>query len=170
MRNALAWLMVVALGPLTLGAQSPSQEPSSAQAGSTAGTTTVIGCLARGDAPDTFVLKNVSPPPAAAGAAQPSSHSHHQDPTAAPSAPPTPGETLRLTGAAAVLKLDAHVGHTIRATGTIPRADHVVSPGVVLPEPQGDTTSRTRETEARAAPATRAFVLRSMEHVAGECK
>ena len=163
--------MVTALVPLTLGARSPLQEPSSAQAGSAGGTTTVIGCLARGDTPETFVLKNVSLPPAsAAGAAQPSSHSHHQDPKATPSATPTPGETLRLTGAAAVLKLDAHLGHTIRATGTIPRPDPAVSPGVVLPEPQGDTTSRTRETEARAAAATRAFVLRSMEHVAGECK
>ena len=84
-------------------------------------------------------------------------------------------ENLRLAGAAATLKMDAHVGHTISATGTLAKRDPIVTPGIVLPDPQpqGDTTSRTRDAEeakTKAAGGPRTLNMTSMSHVAPECK
>jgi hypothetical protein len=134
---------------------------------------TVTGCLARGPAAGTFVLNNVTwqsaNTPTGTAAA----------PATKPSSAPPAAESLRLGGAASTLKLDAHVGHTISATGTLLKRDPVVTPGIVLPDPQpqGDTTSRARDAEernkdaqARAAASLRTLDMRSMSHVATECK
>jgi hypothetical protein len=170
MRYALAVLAIAVLAPVTAAAQHNHGTPQVA-APPDGSTVTVTGCLARGPAANTFVLQKVAwqssnVPSAQAG----------QPPAPAPSSnvPPAP-ENLRLAGAAATLKLDAHVGHTISATGTIAKRDPIVTPGIVLPDPQpqGDTTSRTRaaeEAKAKAAGGPRTLNMTSMSHVAGECK
>jgi hypothetical protein len=117
--------------------------------------------------PKTFVLKNVawqSP-----HASSPRGTHDSQPAASAATAPPT-SETLRLAGAASSLGLDAYVGHTISATGALATTDPPVPPGIVLPEPQGDTTSRTRAAEEQAASTLRTFDMRSMADVAPECR
>ena len=164
MRLALAQLMVAIAAPLVLSAQ--NQAPGNGQAPDEGKTVTVTGCLGRGVEPKTFVLNNVAwqSPNASPKRA------HESQP--APSSPDVPAtsETLRLAGAASSLGLDAYVGHVISATGALAKTDLPVTPGIVLPEPQGDTTSRTRAAEEQAAVTLRTFDMRSMRDVAPECR
>ena len=169
MSTASVVLAIATLVPVTAGAQTHNHgaaQPASPPAGSVV---TVTGCLARGAAPDSFVLQNVAwksvnvPTGQEPGAAKPS-----------PSGQAT-SETLRLAGAASTLKLDSHVGHTINATGTLGKADPIVTPGIVLPDPppQGDTTSRQAaeaEAKAKAGASHRLLLMKSLEHVAPQCK
>jgi hypothetical protein len=169
MRYAFAVLAIATL-PAAVAAQH-NHGAAQAAAPPDGSTVTVTGCLARGPAANTFVLQKVAwqssnAPSTAAG----------QAPAAAPSSdvPPAP-ENLRLAGAAATLKMDAHVGHTISATGTIGKRDPIVTPGIVLPDPQpqGDTTSRTRDAEeatTKPAGGPRTLNMTSMSHVAPDCK
>jgi hypothetical protein len=166
MRLAPALLMVATAGSPCLAVQGQSDRPERAvpAAGKPLA---VTGCLARGAEPSTFVLKNVawpSSPPASQADARGS------QPTPPPASAPATPETLRLAGAASTLGLDAYVGHTIGATGTLAKTDPPVTPAVVLPEPQGDTTSRTRAAEEQAASTLRTFEMRSMTDVAPECR
>jgi hypothetical protein len=165
MRLALVLLTVAIAAPRPLAAQRQAHQ--NEHAAPTPGqTVTVTGCLARGVEPKTFVLKNVawqSPNVSSQGHA-PGSQS------ASPTHTPTSTETLRLAGAASTLGLDAYVGHTISATGALAPTDPPVTPGIVLPEPQGDTTSRTRAAEEGAASTLRTFDMRSMTEVAPRCK
>lgn len=128
---------------------------------------TVTGCLARGVEPTTFVLKNVTWPSSKTASQR---DPRGAQPAASAVTTPATAETLRLAGAASTLGLDAYVGHTITAAGTLARTDPPVSAAVVLPEPQGDTTSRTRAAEEQAAPTLRTFEMRSLTDVAPECK
>ncbi len=173
MRHALAALAIAIVAPLTASAQTHAHTPQVAPPPD-GSSVTVTGCLARGDAAKTFVLKNVTWQSTNVPPAQASGHAHGAAPPAgAPAAnAAAPGETLRLGGAASTLKLDAHVGHTISATGTIAKRDPVVTPGIVLPDPQpqGDTTSRTRDAEVKASAAQRTLNMRTLAHVAAECK
>jgi hypothetical protein len=170
MRYALAVMAIATLAPLTAAAQTHNHGSTQIASPPDGSAVTVSGCLARGAAPKTFVLKSVAwqsvntPTAKPAGEAAPSA--------ASGAAAPATAESLRLAGAASTLKLDAHVGHTITATGTLAKRDPVVTPGIVLPDPQpqGDTTSRTVEAEARAEASLRTLEMRSMSHVAGECK
>jgi hypothetical protein len=167
MRLALALLMAALAAPLSLTAQSQAHRHEQAP---TPGTTaTVTGCLARGVDPGTFVLKNVTwQSPAAPSAGHDPRHQ------AVPLATDTPAttEALRLAGAASTLHLEAYVGHTVSATGALARTDPPVTPGTVPPDPQpqGDTTSRTRAAEEQTASILRTFDMRSMTDVAPECK
>jgi len=169
MRYALAVLAIATLTPMTAAAQHNHGTPQVA-APPDGSTVTVTGCLARGPAANTFVLQKV----AWQSANVPSGQAGQAPaPAAPPSSTPPASETLRLAGAASTLKLDAHVGHTISATGTIAKRDPVVTPGIVLPEPQGDTTSRAKdaaEAKAKAAGGPRTLNMTSMAHVAAECK
>jgi hypothetical protein len=166
MSTASVVLAIATLVPVTAGAQGHNHgaaQPASPPVGSVV---TVTGCLARGTAPDSFVIQNVAWKSVNVPAGQ--------EPGAKPSAQAT-SETLRLAGAASTLKLDAHVGHTINATGTLGKADPVVTPGIVLPDPQpqGDTTSRQAaeaEAKAKAGANSRLLLMKSMEHVAPQCK
>ena len=164
MRLALAQLMVAIAAPLVLSAQ--NQAPRHGQAPDEGRTATVTGCLGRGVEPKTFVLNNVAwhPPNASPKRAHDS-----QPPPSAASMSAT-NETLRLGGAASSLGLDAYVGHVISATGALAKTDPPVTPGIVLPEPQGDTTSRTRAAEDQAAATLRTFDMRSMTDVAPQCR
>ena len=194
MRSALTSLLadvVVAAA----AAQSPeTSKPTAPPDGSTV---TVSGCLAKGDAANTFVLNNVrwdsSNTPTAQGAHHnhqaPATASPAQPPLTTPSTPPTApapsaakktaddamqkaarpsGESLRLAGAATQLKLSDHVGHTITATGMIAQADPVVTPAVILPG-SPDKPARIPDDKKSAAPA-RVLNMRSFTHVAAECK
>ena len=162
-------LAIATLVPVSAGAQTHNHgaaQPASPPVGSVV---TVTGCLARGTAPDSFVIQNVAWKSVNVPAGQ--------EPGAAKPSGQATSETLRLAGAASTLKLDAHVGHTINATGTLGRADPVVTPGIVLPDPQpqGDTTSRqAAEAEAKAkatsGASSRLLLMKSMEHVAPQCK
>jgi hypothetical protein len=172
MRHALAALAIAIVAPLT-ASQTPAHGTSQGAPPPDGSSVTATGCLARGEAAKTFVLKNVTWQSTNVPSAQASGHAHGTPaPAGAPAANTAPGETLRLDGAASTLKLDAHVGHTISATGTIAKRDPVVTPGIVLPDPQpqGDTTSRTRDAEVKASASQRTLTMRSMAHVAGECK
>ena len=164
MRLALAQLMVAIAAPLVLSAQ--NQAPRHGQAPDEGRTATVIGCLGRGVEPKTYVLTNVawhSP-----NAAPKRAHDSQPAPSAANMA--ATNETLRLGGAASSLGLDVYVGHVISATGALAKTDPPVTPGVVLPEPQGDTTSRTRAAEEQAAATLRTFDMRTVTDVAPECR
>jgi len=163
MRLALVLLTVAVAAPHPLAAQS---QPHPDQAPAPGKTATVTGCLARGVAPKTYVLKNVawqSPNESSPG------HAHGSPSAASSTNTPATTETLRLAGAAA-LGLEPYVGHTISATGALAKADPPVTPGVVLPEPQGDTTSRTRAAEEHAAASLRIFDMRSVTDVAPVCR
>ena len=165
MRLALAQLTVAIAAPVVLSAQ--NQAPRNDAAPDQGKTATVTGCLARGVEPKTFVLKNVawqSPNASSPGGA----HGSHS--AASPATRPATSETLRLAGAASSLGLEAYVGHTISATGALAKTDPPVTPGIVLPEPQGDTTSRTRAAEEQAASTLRTFDMRTMTDVAPECR
>jgi hypothetical protein len=172
MRHALAALAIAVAAALTASAQTHAHGTPQVAPPPDGSSVTATGCLARGDAAKTFVLKNVTWQSTNVPSAQASGHAHGAPPPAGAPAANAPGETLRLGGAASTLKLDAHVGHTISATGTIAKRDPVVTPGIVLPDPQpqGDTTSRTRDAEVRASAAQRTLNMRSMAHVAAECK
>ena len=158
------------------GAPSPSQ-PSSPPDGSTV---TVTGCLAKGEAAGSFTLTGVRWDSTNTPSAKPGGH--HADASAKaatasdspqPVTAPQARESLRLAGAAARLKLDAHLGHTITATGMLVRRDTVVTPGVLLPEapPAGSKPGATTASTPAAEPAPPAVLnLRSFSHVAGECK
>ena len=164
MTPALAFLLSAALAQ---GPPAPAQ-PASPPDGSTV---TVTGCLAKGDAPGSFVLNGVrwdstNTPAGKQG-------SHHDEGTAKPSAPtdargqaagPPVPERLRLAGAATRLKLDAHIGHTITATGMLAPRDPVVTPGIVLPDPPPAANPGSKP------PLPRVLNLRSISHVAAECK
>ena len=160
-------LAIVTLVPVTVGAQTHNHgaaQPASPPVGSIV---TVTGCLARGTAPDSFIIQNV--------AWKSVNVPTGQEPAAAKPSGQATSETLRLGGAVSTLKLDAHVGHTINATGTLGKADPVVTPGIVVPDPrpQGDTTSRQAaeaEAKAKAGASYRLLLLKSMEHVAPQCK
>jgi hypothetical protein len=126
---------------------------------------TATGCLRAGEQGTTFLLANAKwEPKPASGKDAPSRQDARptQDRT-------TAGETLRLAGAPARLKLSDHVGHTISVTGTFAGEDRVVTPGIVLPDaPRGDTTSRKPEVGGK--PPSRVFSVRTLTHVAAECK
>ena len=163
MRLALAQLLVAIAAPLVLSAQ--NQAPRNGQGPDEGTTTTVTGCLARGVEPKTFVLNNV-----AWQSPNGSPKRAHESQPAPSSDMPATSETLRLAGAASSLGLDAYLGHVISATGALAKTDPRVTPGIVLPEPQGDTTSRTRAAEEQAALTLRTFDMRSMRDVAPECR
>ena len=165
MTPALAFLLSAALAQ---GAAAPAQ-PASPADGSTI---TVTGCLAKGDAPGSFMLNGVrwdstNTPSGKQGA-------HHDDATAKPADARQPAanaqvrESLRLAGAATRLKLDAHVGHTITATGMLAQRDPVVTPGIVLPDSPPGTKPPVRT--GGEPPLPRVLNLRSISHVAAECK
>ena len=172
MTPALAFLLSAALAQ---GAAAPAQ-PASPPEGSTV---TVTGCLAKGDAPGSFMLNGVrwdstNTPTGKQGA-------HHDEGTAKPPAPadarqqaanPPVRESLRLAGAATRLKLDAHIGHTITATGMLAQRDPVVTPGIVLPDPPPAPKANTRPPVHTGGepPLPRVLNLRSISHVAAECK
>ena len=171
MAPALAFLLSAVLAQ---GAASSAQ-PASPPDGSTV---TVTGCLAKGDAPGSFVLNAVHWDSTNTPTGKPGAH--HED-TAKPSAPaearqqaavPPVRESLRLAGAATRLKLDAHLGHTITATGMLSARDPVVTPGIVLPDPP--PAAKPGATPPAAAggepPLPRVLNLRSISHVAEECK
>jgi hypothetical protein len=166
MRLALALLMIATAASPCLAVQSQSDGPERVVP-APGKALTVTGCLARGVEPKTFVLKNV---------AWPSSKTASQgdvrgaQPAASPVTTPATAETLRLAGAASTLGLDAYVGHIISAAGTLAKTDPPVTPDVVLPEPQGDTTSRTRAAEEQAASTLRTFEMRSLTDIAPECR
>ena len=171
MTPAVAFTLAVALAQ---GAASPAQ-PSSPPDGSTV---TVTGCLAKGETSGSFLLTGVRWDSTNTPTAKPGAHHAEASATAAGAsdapqqvAAPQARESLRLAGAAARLKLDAHLGHTITATGMLARRDPIVTPGVVLPDvppatskPGGSATSPTAE------PPPAVLNLRSFSHVAGECK
>jgi len=164
MRLALAQLLVAIAAPLVLSANQASRNGQAPDEGKT---TTVTGCLARGVEPKTFVLNNVawqSPPASSPRRARDS------QPAASSADMPATSETLRLAGAASSLGLDAYVGHVISTTGALAKTDPPVTPGIVLPEPEGDTTSRTRAAEEQAAATLRTFAMRTMTDVAPECR
>ena len=177
-------------------AQSPdTSKPAAPPDGSTV---TVTGCLAKGDAANTFVLTNVRWDSTNTPTAQGAHHNHQAPATAAPSQPPltTPStpptapapsaakktadaamqkaanpsrDSLRLAGAATQLKLSDHVGHTITATGMIAQADPVVTPAVILPGSPG-APAKIPDDKNTAAPPARVLNMRSFTHVAAECK
>jgi hypothetical protein len=172
MRYALPILLAAAIAPLAASPQTRSQgagQPSGVPDGSTV---TVTGCLARGTAPKTFVLEKVAwqstNVPSASQAA------HHQAAPAAKSPQPAAGgpETLRLAGAAATLKLDALVGHTISATGMLTGHDPVVTPGIVLPDaPARPEPQQPRSAaDKKAGDTDRTLNLRSVTDVSPACK
>jgi hypothetical protein len=165
MRYAFAVLAIAIVAPLAAQTHSHGAQVAAPPEGSVA---TATGCLARSPDTKSFVLKHAAWQSANAPTGQAAPAPTRTQPS---NIPPTT-ETLLLAGAASTLKLDAHVGHTITVTGTIAKRDPVVTPGVVLPDPQpqGDTTSRTKDAETRAAANLRTFDLRSMTHVAAECK
>jgi hypothetical protein len=166
MRLAPALLMIATAASPCLAVQRQSDRPE--RVGPAPGNVlTVTGCLARGVEPKTFVLKNVAWRSPATGA---QAHAHGSATTTSPVGTPATAETLRLAGAASTLGLDAYVGHTISAAGTLAKIDPPVTPGVVLPDPQGDTTSRTKAAEEQAASTLRTFEMRSMTDVAPECR
>ena len=165
MRLALALLMVATAASPCLAVQSQSEGPERVVP-APGKVLTVTGCLARGVEPKTFVLKNVAWPSSRTAS---QGDARGSEPAASPAITPT-AETLRLAGAASTLGLDAYVGHTITAAGTLARTDPPVSAAVVLPEPQGDTTSRTRAAEEQAASTLRTFEMRSLTDVAPECR
>lgn len=164
MRLALAVLMVATVASPCVAVQSQSDSPERVVP-APGKALTVTGCLARGVEPKTFVLKNVAWP-----SSKTASQAHGSQSTTSPVSAPATAETLRLAGAAATLGLDAYVGHTISATGTLAKTDPLVTAAVVLPEPQGDTTSRTRAAEEQSASTLRTFEMRSMTDVAPECR
>jgi hypothetical protein len=166
MRLAPALLMIATAASPCLALQSQSDRPERVVPAPVRALT-VTGCLARGVEPNTFVLKNVAWPSPKTGS---QGHARGSAPATSPVSPPATAETLRLAGAASALGLDAYVGHTISAAGTLAKTDPPVTPGVVLPEPQGDTTSRTRAAEEQAASTLRTFEMRSMTDVAPECR
>jgi hypothetical protein len=128
---------------------------------------TVTGCLARGEAPDTFVLTRVRwDPPSTTGK---SASAHHQSPDALPPAPAP--ERLRLAGATTRLRLASYVGHTVTATGMLAPRDPEVRPGIVLPE-AGEKPASTppRADDMPEAPLPRIFNVRSVTDVAPQCR
>ena len=178
MRHVLAVLAFFTAGaaaaqpPATASQTRPAPPPDGS-------TVTVTGCLGKGDAPGSFVLNNVQWKVAGAPAKSASAHHEGTSQGEPPKAPATatsaagavvPGETLRLAGAAAKLKIDAHLGHTISATGMVAAHDPVVAPGVVLPPaPRGNKAS-PGASEPKEPPLPRILNVRSFSHVAPDCK
>jgi hypothetical protein len=168
-------LVVAAVSSLTAAAWSPSPASQPATPPSAGRTVTVTGCLQSGADAGTFVLQRVAW--AASGPSKDPS-AHHQSPELQkqPSAPP-PGnapalpQTLRLAGPAERLKMRDYVGHTVSVTGLLAALDAVVTPGIVLPDPQptGDTTSRERDRAERSMQGPRVLNVRSITSVASKC-
>jgi hypothetical protein len=183
MTHVAAVLALTALGPPAVAMQAPSPPAESRPAPVDGSTVTVTGCLRAGEQPGTFVLDRVMWNHTPAGAAtQGAAHHETTPPRERPAAPAevprsgrgatAAGAALRLAGAAAKLKLSEHLGHTVTLTGMLVARDPVVRPGVLLPDTaaSGDTTSRTAAAAEGKDPAPGLLNVRSMTHVAGECR
>jgi hypothetical protein len=172
MRNtaiALALMLTAAVS-----AQTPPANQASPPEGAIV---TATGCLRAGDQPGTLTLINIKWDPAEA--ASKNASAHHEAPPPAPAGPagtatragqPT---SVRLAGPLTRLKVKEEIGHTVTVTGMLVPDDPIVTPGVVLPEPTGDTTSREAEAARRnrpAGPRTHVLNLRSITRVSAECK
>ena len=173
MATPLAFVLSAVLAQSATSPAPPSSPPDGS-------TVTVTGCLAKGETAGSFMLTGVRWDSTNAPTAKPGGH--HADTTGKGAsesdaggklAVPQSRESLRLAGAAARLKLDAHLGHTITATGMLHRGEPVVTPGVLLP----DAPPAAAKPAATTLPATAAepppagvLNLRSFSHVAGECK
>ena len=198
MRRAFTVLLIAAASS-SLAAQAPTTAKPSAQAPADGTTVTVTGCLGKGAAANTFVLANVRWDSTGSAPSGQAGHHDHQQPPASTAPPPmttptTPstapadsaakktadsalqranageaagGETLRLAGNTAQLKLADHVGHTVTATGMLAAPDPVVTPAVVLPDPPAG--SKPAPKPPSDSPL-RVLNVRSITHVAGECK
>jgi hypothetical protein len=193
MRRVLTALLIAA-GSTSLAAQAPTTKPSS-QSPADGSTVTVTGCLAKGDGTNAFVLTGVRWDSTSAPASGQAGH-HQQTPTPATTPPMTTpttpstapadsaakqtaddalqraqkgagSEKLRIAGNIVQLKLADHLGHTITATGMLAASDPVVTPGVVLPDaPAGSKPAPKPSADAQL----RVLNVRSVTHVAGECK
>ena len=148
--------------------------PSNQAAPPEGGIVTATGCVRAGEQPDTLVLGNIKWDPP--GAAPKNATAHHETPTP-PAGPPGAGmaqpATVRLAGPLTRLKVREEVGHTVTVTGMLVPDDPIVTPGVVLPEPTGDTTSREADAARRkqTSEARRQVLnVRSLTRVAAECQ
>ena len=190
-------VLLIAAASTMLAAQS-SAPPARLQSPPDGSTVTVTGCLAKGEPAGSFILTKVHFDSTNTPSTSQGQH-HDQKQPPAPSTPPTmttpttpstapaesaakktadealqraasapPSESLRLAGSASQLKLADHVGHTITATGMIGAADPVVTPGIVLPD--GSPAATTPPPKPAGASPLRVLNMRSLTHVAAECK
>ena len=182
MRKGAATLILSGFAVAALTAQAPAVPAQTPPAPPDGSTVTVTGCLRAGEQPDTYVLERIIWNESASGTARDPAAHHDTTPqrdrpttpaTAATGQRDTPaaGETLRLAGAAARVKIGDHVNHTVTVTGMLAPGDPVVRPGVMLPEtpPKGDTTSRNPEAGQQES-KQRVLNVRSLTHVAAQCK
>ena len=139
------------------------------------GIVTATGCLRAGDQPGTVVMTNIKWDPS--DAAPKNAAAHHEAPAPAPAGPTGAATvqpaTVRLAGPLTRLKVKDEIGRTVTVTGMLVPEDPIVTPGVVLPEPTGDTTSREAEAARRkqaSEPRRQVLNLRSLTRVAAECK
>jgi hypothetical protein len=167
----------IALAMLTLSAAASALTPQISQAPPPeGGIVTGTGCVQAGERPGSFTLINIKWD--AADAPAKNAGAHHDTPAPRPTAPaagarPAQPSTVRLAGPIARLKVNEQVGHLVTVTGMLAMDDPIVTPGVVLPEPTGDTTSRQAEAARRAEaapPRPPVLNLRSLTRVAAECK
>jgi hypothetical protein len=195
MRRAFTALLIAAAST-SLAAQTSNAARPTSQAPADGSTVTVTGCLAKGDSANTFVLTNVRWDSTGAATRGQAGHHQQQPPapsTPPMTTPTTPStapadsaakktadealqraatdkaantESLRIAGNTAQLKLADHVGHTITATGMIAKADPVVTPGVVLPDPPADKKPAPKPSSASPM---RVLNVRSFNHVAPAC-
>jgi hypothetical protein len=171
MKHLTAALLFSVLGVGGLAAQAPSTgAPAPATAPPEGTTVTATGCLRAGPQTGMFVLANAKWD---VRSAEPSQTGHHGVPKDRPAANPpgtagsgTPsaGETLRLAGATARLKLNEHVGHTVTVTGMLAAEDRIVTPGIVLPD------TPNRKPDEGGKPPARVFNVRSVTMVSADCK
>jgi hypothetical protein len=157
-----AWFVTV--GALAAQAPPPQTQPSLSEGS----TVTMTGCLRAGEQPGTFLLANAKREATSSDGKDIAAHHGPGAKTDRP-APARGAETLRLAGATTRLKLSDHVGHTVSVTGMLAAEDRIVTPGIVLPDaPAGGAPGRKPEVGGKS-PA-RVFNVRSVTHVAAECK
>jgi hypothetical protein len=185
MKHVLAATCWAFAGAIALGAQTPypqDQPKAKAPMSGDEKTVTVTGCLRAGDEPGTFVLANVKTDPSTG-----QTTGQTQTPTGTTgTAAIAPDSTLRLMAAPANVNLKAHVGHTVRLTGTIapagskdpatsdPKAGTAgappptTTPAEPATPPAGTAGQRAGET-ARGAAAMQSFNVKTMNHVSEKC-
>ena len=124
MKHVVPSACLAAAFAVGLSAQTPSPAPE-AQASSPK-SVTVTGCLKAGDEPGTFALSNIKAAdkaPSAASASPTAGTTGATGTTGSAGASTIPKElenaTVKLTGSPSGVKMDDHVGHTVRVSGTV---------------------------------------------------
>ena len=170
MKHVVPSACLAAAFAVGLSAQTPSPAPE-AQASSPK-SVTVTGCLKAGDEPGSFALSNIKTADKAPSAASSTTTTGTTGATGTAGSTTTTttttvnkdleNATVKLTGSPSGVKMDDHIGHTVRVTGTLNAA--APSASATAGAPAGAPAA-----SASAGKAQPSLDVSSLSMVSGSC-